>query len=107
MFYDSHLIAWMLRLKPNMGGGEWMTYLELYLKAEHKLSRNEITLGEFVKMIEPLNAEITQLPQGIILCRECGYGRRDNKGRWYCDDVGCQIGPEDGSGFCANAQRRV
>lgn len=37
-----------------------MTYLELYQKAERGLNRNEITLGEFDKMIEPLNAEITQ-----------------------------------------------
>lgn len=38
-----------------------MTYLELYQKAEYKLNRSEITLGEFEKMIEPLNEEIREV----------------------------------------------
>ena len=35
-----------------------MTYKELYESAINKLEKSEITLGEFEKMIEPLNAEI-------------------------------------------------
>ena len=35
-----------------------MTYKELYESAIDRLEKSEITLGEFEKMIEPLNAEI-------------------------------------------------
>ena len=35
-----------------------MTYKELYESAINKLEKSEITLGEFEKMIEPLNTEI-------------------------------------------------
>ena len=35
-----------------------MTYRELYESAINKLEKSEITLGEFEKMIEPLNAEV-------------------------------------------------
>lgn len=35
-----------------------MTYLELYNKAERLLDDNKITLGEYEKMIEPLEREI-------------------------------------------------
>ena len=42
----------------------------------------------------------------IIQCKDCTYGKQDDYGRWYCIDFGCQIGDEDGSGFCADAERR-
>ena len=35
-----------------------MTYKELYESAIDKLEKSKITLGEFEKMIEPLNAEV-------------------------------------------------
>lgn len=35
-----------------------MTYLELINNADHKLSHNQITFGEYNKMIEPLRTEI-------------------------------------------------
>lgn len=37
-----------------------MTYLELYQKAERLLNDNKITLGEYEKMIEPLEREISE-----------------------------------------------
>lgn len=37
-----------------------MTYKELYEKALWKVEHDEITLGEFEKMIEPLNKEIPE-----------------------------------------------
>ena len=37
-----------------------MTYLELYHKAGRLLDNNEITLGEYEKMIEPLEREIAE-----------------------------------------------
>lgn len=42
----------------------------------------------------------------IIHCRECVYGEQIDYW-WYCSAFGCQVGDEDGSGFCANAERRA
>ena len=42
----------------------------------------------------------------IIRCKCCEYGDQDEAGRWFCRSLGCQIGDEDGSGFCADAERR-
>ena len=43
----------------------------------------------------------------IIRCKDCEYGKQDEVGRWFCWDLGCQIGDEDGSGYCADAERRT
>ena len=43
----------------------------------------------------------------IIRCKDCKYGEQDDIGRWFCNDLGCQIGSEDGSGYCANAERKT
>lgn len=42
----------------------------------------------------------------IIRCRDCVYGEQDDIGRWFCRSLGCQVGDEDGSGFCADGERR-
>ena len=42
----------------------------------------------------------------IIQCRDCVYGEQDDIGRWFCRSLGCQVGDEDGSGFCADGERR-
>lgn len=43
-----------------------MTYYELILDAAHKLNSNQINLGEYEDMIEPLKREIEQQP-----CEDC------------------------------------
>lgn len=43
----------------------------------------------------------------IIHCKECKYGVQDEDKRWYCRGLGCQVGEADGSGFCADAERRT
>ena len=43
----------------------------------------------------------------IIRRKDCEYGEQDDVGRWFCNDLGCQIGSDDGSGYCANAERRT
>ena len=43
----------------------------------------------------------------IIRCKDCEYGEQDEVGRWFCRGLGCQIGNEDGSGYCADAERRT
>ena len=42
----------------------------------------------------------------IIRCKDCEYGEQDEVGRWFCRSLGCQIGNEDGSGYCADAERK-
>ena len=53
---------------------------------------------------------IKRLPSAqpeIIHCKECKYGVQDEDKRWYCRGLGCQVGEADGSGFCADAERRT
>lgn len=52
-----------------------------------------------------LGLEALKQPK-IIHCNECVYGEQDEEERWYCRGVGCQIGGEDGSGFCSDAERK-
>lgn len=40
-----------------------MTYYELFIDAVHKLNFNQITIGEYEDMIEPLKREIEQQPK--------------------------------------------
>ena len=42
-----------------------MTYKEIYEKAANMLDRGEITLGDFDKMVEPLNSEVQSEPHWI------------------------------------------
>lgn len=42
----------------------------------------------------------------VVRCRDCEYGEQDDVGRWSCRSLGCQVGDEDGSGFCADGERR-
>ena len=54
-------------------------------------------------------ARIDALPSAqpeIIRCKDCEYGEQDEVGRWFCRSLGCQIGNEDGSGYCADALNR-
>lgn len=43
----------------------------------------------------------------VVRCRDCEYGEQDEIGRWFCRNFGCQVGDEDGSGFCADGERKV
>ena len=65
-----------------------MTYLELINNADHKLSHNQITFGEYNKIIEPLRTEIPKkgkwikvYPLGMdyeaYMCSECETGDWD------------------------------
>ena len=61
--------------------------------------------GEAIEIL----ADEEKLPSAqpeIIRCKDCTYGEQDDDGRWYCRGFGCQVGNEDGSGFCADAERR-
>lgn len=84
-----------------------MTYKELYEKAAVMLDRGEITLGDFNKMVKPLDVEIHPDPQWIPVTEAtptedddylCTFGAESGwfvdwctwyKGRWvwWNDDV--------------------
>ena len=51
--------------------------------------------------------QLTSAQPEIIRCKECKYGVQDEDKRWFCRSLGCQIGNEDGSGYCADAERRT
>ena len=60
-------------------------------------------------LFDAIEYELGNLPSAqseIIHCRECEYGAQDEDGWWYCRSFGCQVGDEDGSGFCADAERK-
>ena len=60
-------------------------------------------------LFDAIEYELGNLPPAqleIIRCRECEYGEQDEDGWWYCRSFGCQVGDEDGSGFCADAERK-
>ena len=58
-----------------------MTYKEIYEKAANMLDRGEITLGDFDKMVEPLNSEVHPEPHWIPVTKEemfkAGYDGRE------------------------------
>lgn len=57
--------------------------------------------------ITKMEKDMGYIPKGeLIRCKDCEYGEQDEVGRWFCRSLGCQIGSEDGSGYCADAERR-
>ena len=56
-----------------------MTYYELFTKAENLLIYNKISLGEYDKMVQPLNEEVRKeghwidhRNEGYVECPFCG-----------------------------------
>ena len=43
----------------------------------------------------------------IIRCKDCVYGAQDEDDRWYCTDLGCTMGDNEGNGYCSDAERRT
>lgn len=59
--------------------------------------------------IDVICNELESLPSAepkIIHCRDCEYGEIDQDGWWFCTNFGGQVGESDGSGFCADAEKR-
>ena len=71
---------------------------------EHELS--DMWSGGVNAAIDIIIAVPSAQPE-IIRCKDCEYGEQDEVGRWFCRSLGCQIGNEDGSGYCADAERRT
>ena len=70
---------------------------------EHGLS--DLWSGGVNAAIDIIIAVPSAQPE-IVRCKDCEYGEQDEVGRWFCRGIGCQIGSEDGSGYCADAERR-
>lgn len=66
----------------------------------------DLTCGQMAKILYVIQALPSAQPE-IIRCKDCEYGEQDEVGRWFCRSLGCQIGNEDGSGYCADAERRT
>lgn len=62
-----------------------------------------VHLRDVVRVIENMPSAQPEL----IRCKDCEYGEQDEIGRWFCNSLGCQVGNEDGSGYCADAERRT
>ena len=56
-----------------------MTYKEIYEKAANMLDRGKITLGDFNKMVEPLNSEVQSEPHWIPVTENCDCDLMDNE----------------------------
>ena len=63
--------------------------------------------GYFGTVLSEVTGELPSAQPEIIRCKDCEYGEQDEVGRWFCRSLGCQIGNEDGSGYCADAERRT
>ena len=59
-------------------------------------------LGIVTALLQKHDEDVAQ----IVRCKDCEYGKQDEYGRWYCIGFGCQVGDEDGNGFCSDAERK-
>lgn len=84
-------------IDPEPHYDEWCTDCKEYDHERHCCPRWNRVIRETLKDAQP----------EIIRCKDCEYGDQDEVGRWFCTSLGCQIGDDDGSGFCADAERRT
>ena len=61
----------------------------------------------YSEVMEGVLLDLPSAQPEIIRCKECKYGVQDEDKQWYCRGLGCQVGEADGSGFCADAERRT
>ena len=81
------------------------TAIRKILSGEQKLTKEyEQSVKDAVDVI--LDTARREAQADIVRCKDCEYGEQDEVGRWFCRGLGCQIGNEDGSGYCADAERR-
>ena len=82
-----------------------MTYYELFTKAENLLIHNKISLGEYDKMVQPLNEEVRKegrwihdIHYGLKLpehrCSICGEWEYSDTESKYCPNCGAYMGGE-------------
>ena len=67
--------------------------------------KEELIKAVMADVVTPIIACQPTIEPEIVRCKDCEYGKQDEYGRWYCRGLGYQIGDEDGSGFCSDAER--
>ena len=83
-----------------------LIYLDTAIDAVLKESNMDDAYGYMdTKSIVDLLNNLPSAQPEIIRCKDCEYGEQDDIGRWFCRSLGCQIGNEDGSVYCADAVR--
>ena len=75
-----------------------MTYLKLYSIAVHKLETNQITLGEYEKMIEPLQRDIEP---------KTGHWIDTDEGFLPCECSECETVEFKKSNYCPNCGAKM
>ena len=81
--------------------------IDRYYKDKRYITRSRTILSAIcLDMKSTMDSLPSEQPE-IIHCKECKYGVQDEDKRWYCRGLGCQVGEADGSGFCADAERRT
>ena len=68
--------------------------------------KEELVKQVMADIVTPIVVSQPTIELEIVRCKDCEYGEQDEYGRWYCRSFGCQIGNEDGSGFCSDAERK-
>ena len=104
-----------MRMNRKRWEEKYKPYIECEKALERLPSAQPYTDEEIQKMQEIEQAQIQktfalgreEALSEIIRCKDCEYGKQDEAGRWFCVGLGCQIGNEDGSGYCADAERRI
>ena len=85
-----------------------LIYLDAAIDAVLKESNADGAYGYMdTKSIVDLLSDLPSAQPEIVRCKDCKYGEQDEYSRWYCISLGCPIGSEDGSGYCADAERRA
>lgn len=68
---------------------------------------NAVIVQDYIRRVNNRLHDLPSAQPEIIYCKECKYGEQDEVRRWYCRNFGCQVGNDDGSGFCADAERKA
>lgn len=74
-------------------------------KREILFAKREVMADSWIDKAYDVAIKALEQPE-IVHCRDCVYGEQDVDGRWFCNSFYCQVGDADGSGFCADAERR-
>jgi hypothetical protein len=72
----------------------------------HEIISEEVKDYDMIMKILKRFADEPSAKAEIIRCKDCEYGEQDEIGRWYCRGLGCQMGDDDGNGFCSDAEKR-
>lgn len=93
---------------PRYIDADWITQkLEGW---QYKLAEKYGWNDEYILCLAEVLMKLDDTPtadvEEVVRCRDCRYAEQDEIGRWYCRSLGCAVGNIDGSGYCADGERR-